>query len=150
MHCSRQFVCALFSPQKNTRQILISYLRTCSWWFQSIWKTLVKMDHFPKWGWKTVNIKNLWNHDPANVEILLVQMQAPLRCHWRRVAQPPPESKFPELASDAKAEIAADWSKVCLCCNSLGVVVGWVDGSKKWCLYINGNRFFWYIYIYTN
>lgn len=45
-------------------------------------------------------------------------------------AQPPPESKFPELASDAKAEIAADWSKVCLCCNSSGVVVGWVDGSK--------------------
>ena len=23
-----------------------------SWWFQLIWKILVKMDHFPKWEWK--------------------------------------------------------------------------------------------------
>ena len=22
-----------------------------SWWFQPIWKILVKLDHFPKWGW---------------------------------------------------------------------------------------------------
>ena len=23
-----------------------------SWWFQPIWKILVKLDHFPKYGWK--------------------------------------------------------------------------------------------------
>ena len=22
------------------------------WWFEPIWKILVKLDHFPKWGWK--------------------------------------------------------------------------------------------------
>ena len=30
-----------------------------SWWFQPLWKMLVKLDHFPKEGWKS---KNVWNH----------------------------------------------------------------------------------------
>ena len=35
-----------------------------SWWFQPIWKILVKMGIFPKIG---VKIKNLWNHHPVNL-----------------------------------------------------------------------------------
>ena len=31
--------------KKNTSQL-------SSWWFQPIWKALVKLDHFPKKGWK--------------------------------------------------------------------------------------------------
>lgn len=34
------------------------------------------------------------------------------------ISPPPPESRFPELAKDARAEMAADWSKVCLCWSS--------------------------------
>ena len=33
-----------------------------SWWFQPIWKILVKLVHFPKKGW---TIKNIWNHHPV-------------------------------------------------------------------------------------
>ena len=34
-----------------------------SWWFQPLWKKLVKLDHFPQVG---VQIKNLWNHHPGS------------------------------------------------------------------------------------
>ena len=29
-----------------------------SWWFQPIWKILVKLDHFPKVGMKIINVQN--------------------------------------------------------------------------------------------
>ena len=34
-----------------------------SWWFQPIWKILVKLDHFPSRG----KIKHIWNHHLANL-----------------------------------------------------------------------------------
>ena len=37
--------------------------QTTSWWFQPIWKILVQLDHFPRYG---VKIKNIWNHHPDN------------------------------------------------------------------------------------
>ena len=27
-------------------------IKNYSWWFQPIWKILVNLDHFPKWGWE--------------------------------------------------------------------------------------------------
>ena len=32
--------------------VLIPFPTISSWWFQPIWKILVKLDHFPKQGWK--------------------------------------------------------------------------------------------------
>ena len=47
-----------------------------SWWFQPLWKILVKLDHFPKIGWKkkmkpptshssTGTYDNNWNKEPV-------------------------------------------------------------------------------------
>ena len=41
------------TPSRNKRNIIPS------WWFQPIWKILVKLEIFPQVG---VNIKNIWNH----------------------------------------------------------------------------------------
>ena len=38
------------------------WLFSTSWWFQPIWNMLVKLDHFPRQGFK----KNVWNHHPVN------------------------------------------------------------------------------------
>ena len=40
-----------------------------SWWFQPLWKILVKLDHLPQVG---VNIKNIWNHHPVIYPFFLV------------------------------------------------------------------------------
>ena len=40
--------------------------KATSWWFPPIWKILVKLDDFPKQGWK---LKNIWNHHLGNVEL---------------------------------------------------------------------------------
>ena len=34
-----------------------------SWWFQPLWKILVKLGNLPQVG---VEIKNIWNHHPVN------------------------------------------------------------------------------------
>ena len=33
-----------------------------SWWFQAMWKVLLKLDHLPRYGRKSANIINAWNH----------------------------------------------------------------------------------------
>ena len=40
---------------------------TTGWWFQPIWKILVKLDNFPKTG---MNMKNIWNHHPESTSYL--------------------------------------------------------------------------------
>ena len=40
----------------------IHYEYHSRWWFQPVWKILVKLNHFSKLG---VKIKNLWNHHPV-------------------------------------------------------------------------------------
>ena len=49
-----------------------------SWWFQPIWKTLVKIDHFPQIG---VKRKNIWKPPPRES----------ISRHWVASAQPPPQ-----------------------------------------------------------
>ena len=40
-------LCCPFSKVKR-----IHFCKNTSWWFQPFWKILVKMDHFPRLGWK--------------------------------------------------------------------------------------------------
>ena len=42
------------------------YIYICTgWWFQPIWKILVKLDRFPKWGWKYENKKKSLKPPPS-------------------------------------------------------------------------------------
>ena len=43
--------------------VTLGSLKLTSWWFQPIWKILVKLDHFPKYRLKIKN--ECWNHHPA-------------------------------------------------------------------------------------
>ena len=44
----------------RTKRVYTIFTKTItSWWFQPIWKILVKLDHLPQVG---VKIKNIWNH----------------------------------------------------------------------------------------
>ena len=48
LHPSWNFV--IWGPNQTKWQQY--YLTITSWWFQPIWKILVKLDHFPRWGWE--------------------------------------------------------------------------------------------------
>ena len=48
----------LLLPVTQNNHVLMDAYKS-SWWFQPIWKILVKLDHFPRKG---VKIKNIWNH----------------------------------------------------------------------------------------
>ena len=51
-----------FIPPSKKKKILLTPWRTfSSWWFQPLWKILVKMGFFPKWR---VKITNIWSHHP--------------------------------------------------------------------------------------
>ena len=54
-------------PVRNAKTLhnkthLFEKLKFSSWWFQPIWKILVKIGIFPNQGWK---LKNIWNHHPV-------------------------------------------------------------------------------------
>ncbi len=53
-----------FSPccQDKSKNSFLKQMQT-SWWFQHIWKILVKLDHFQNRG----ENKNIWNHHLANI-----------------------------------------------------------------------------------
>ena len=46
----------------QARLLLLRASRDTGWWFQPIWKILVKMDHFPRYC-RDENNKFIWNHN---------------------------------------------------------------------------------------
>ena len=68
----------------NSHPLFISYLTYPSWWFQPIWKILVKMDIFPKIG---VKINNIWKHLPVSTPYLLLPSIS-IRLFWSDLPRP--------------------------------------------------------------
>ena len=52
-----------FKIQKLVLFFVSKWPTETSWWFQPIWKILVKLDHFPQ---VEVKIKQIWNHQLEN------------------------------------------------------------------------------------
>ena len=57
-----------------------------SWWFQPLWKMLVKLDHFPKEGWK---LKNVWNHQLVSFTNLVL-LEIPFETEGSKQTLPVP------------------------------------------------------------
>jgi len=63
--CGRYF---LWSLLKTNQRFSVAILYSITgWWFQPLWKILVKMGNLPQIG---VKIKNIWNHHPDNLQIV--------------------------------------------------------------------------------
>ena len=80
-----QLIILLLLPCASTNQN-----RSTSWWFQPIWKILVKMGIFPKWG---VKIENIWNHHPVHFFLkknwfLRFLHSSPTRLHLAALQRP--------------------------------------------------------------
>ena len=87
------------TPQHNT-----------SWWFQPIWKIWVKLDHFPRWGWKwimsqTTTLNTTTQHTtPTTTNLPTNQPTQPIKSSKKTQAIPPintqKKNTFPVSLSD--------------------------------------------------